>query len=620
MDEEAEKYFEKKNYSAAIALWLNILSIDPENETIQKKIENLYEIKQRKDLSYQVSKQNYRLAKIYLDYRKDGSGKYDFEKGKIRAERAISTFIIAYRIDPTDEDLIKLVPYMKQLENELFAAEERERLSREEKEKYDKLIAEAKIFMESKNYEEAIKKWSEMLSFFPKDQVALEGYRKSDFAIKNNIRFQKISNFLANGDKFFNQKKLKLAKSEYLLVLHLDIKNSEAKEKIEKIDRIIERKKNYEQNLLRVEELYLSGIINIKKNNYDLARDDFEGILTLFDSYKDTKIKLASLDKLNKEFLKKQNLNRLKNISKNYQLGVFAMSELRYSDAISSFEKTLALNPGKSLKNGIKKYVDRAKEAQNSLEKQRVSVNSPYYEIFNSLKISGIKLFNKKKYKESKKKWDYILNLFPNNKIAHEYVLKCELKLNPDKFRNISKELVELGKEQLKEKKYQEALSKFLLIKTVLPNYKGIDKLIFLAKKRNNATKTISSKDRKAIVKRYQIAMQFYKKGDSESINEALKHFKWIVRKDPSNIQAAISVNKIEAQLQGGSRVKIVSRKKLSAKKRRLVRKFYYQGINYYANNKFQKAIDEWRKVLTIDPNHSKAKNNIRKCLVYLRR
>ncbi len=58
----------------------------------------------------------------------------------------------------------------------------------------------------------------------------------------------------------------------------------------------------------------------------------------------------------------------------------------------------------------------------------------------------------------------------------------------------------------------------------------------------------------------------------------------------------------------------------LTAKQRELVNKYYYNGINYYTNNNFQKAIEEWRKVLAIDPGNVKARNNIRKVLAFMER
>ncbi|MGQ9844470.1 MAG: tetratricopeptide repeat protein [Spirochaetota bacterium] len=60
--------------------------------------------------------------------------------------------------------------------------------------------------------------------------------------------------------------------------------------------------------------------------------------------------------------------------------------------------------------------------------------------------------------------------------------------------------------------------------------------------------------------------------------------------------------------------------KKLTPRQQELVREYYFKGINYYSNNKFELAITEWRKVLAIDPNHEKAKNNIKKCLILLGR
>jgi len=59
---------------------------------------------------------------------------------------------------------------------------------------------------------------------------------------------------------------------------------------------------------------------------------------------------------------------------------------------------------------------------------------------------------------------------------------------------------------------------------------------------------------------------------------------------------------------------------RLTDKQRQMVRTYYYSGINYYTNNNFDKAIQEWRKVPAIDPGHEKARNNIRKSLVLLGR
>jgi tetratricopeptide (TPR) repeat protein len=83
------------------------------------------------------------------------------------------------------------------------------------------------------------------------------------------------------------------------------------------------------------------------------------------------------------------------------------------------------------------------------------------------------------------------------------------------------------------------------------------------------------------------------------------------VQNDPGNIKAIIAVNKIEAQIRGGSSVAGTSGRKLSPEQEARVRRYYNSGINYYQNNEYSKAIAEWRKVLIIDPRNEKARSNI---------
>ena len=113
--------------------------------------------------------------------------------------------------------------------------------------------------------------------------------------------------------------------------------------------------------------------------------------------------------------------------------------------------------------------------------------------------------------------------------------------------------------------------------------------------------------------------MNLYEMGGKENIEKALAQFRWVVQRDPANIKAIITVNKIESQLRIG--VGEAERQQvLTAKQREMVNKYYYNGINYYTNNNFDKAIQEWRKVLAIDPGNVKARNNIRKVLAFMQR
>jgi len=610
LNKRAEEHFDKKEFSMAIALWLSILDIDPNNEKVQNQIEKIYDIKQRKDVALQQAKLNYRIARKILPN--------DYDSGKKRAKTAIDNYIAAYRIDPMDPELQSLKEDMRRLNDEISAEEEKRRLSRELQEKNLRLRALALQEMELSHFEKALNIWKEILVFLPQDLDAREGKRKCRLAIDNRIKFEKIREFMKNGKDFFAIKKFQPARQEFLQVLNLDPDNREAKNLLEDVDDELDKIRSYEQRRLQAEDFYASGIRNLRNNNFDQALDDLESVLALIDDYKDTKQRIAGIDGLRKKYAEKEKEMRLYTINREFQDGMIAFSGGQYAVAIAAFGKTLSLDP-----NNIraKDYIQRAKDAQRLLAEEKVDRDSPYFDIVNSLIISGKSLYERGKFYESRKNWDNILKLFPKNKIATEYLLKCDLQLNPKSYKKFTVRIINEGKASLKKKNYNDALRKFELIKSIDKNYPGINGLIATA--RGGMRKrgvNLNAVDKKEIDRRLRLAANYYKRGGKDNYTRALREYRWVAAKDPENVQAIIGVNKIESQLRIVPLDRKVQKRKLSPRQRQLVKKYYYSGINYYSNNKYKRAIDQWRKVLAIDPTHVKAKNNIRKSLGFLGR
>ncbi len=634
MDRDAEAYFEKKDFSKAINLWLNILDIDPDNERIQKKIEMIYDLKQKKDISIQKAKINYKLAKkTLMKIRKSeelSSKEIDESMNIIRDKSriAIRSFITAYRIDPKDPEFIEMKEEMRRLDKEVKAEEEREKLSRELKEKNLRLRSLARKMMKEEKYETALQYWEEILSFLPNDKVAKEGQRSARLAIDNRLKFEKIKSLMASGTQLLKEKKYKKARLEFVQVMNIDPDNGDAKDFIEEIDDKIEEQRNYQAMLLQTEDFYQSGLNNLRNNEFDQAREDFENVIALIEDYKDAKRRLASIDRLRKEYEERVKAAKLQRITREFQNGLIALSEGRYKDAISAFEITLSLDSENAL---AKKYIARAKDAQQLIEEETVDENSPYFDIINSLIVSGKYLYEKGRYVESRNKWNQILKLFPKNKIATEYALRIDLKLNPGAYKIFADRLIREGKKFLKNRNYSAALKKFEMIKSISEEYPRIDEMIAKAKagiREKGSVIALSARRtgpitpalRKEINRRYRLGITYFRRGGKNNIEKALAQFRWIVQRDPNHIKSIISVNKIEAQLRIGTSTVKTRRKRLTDKQIRLARKYYYRGINYYSNNDFKKAIIEWRKVLAIDPYNVKAKNNIRKVLVYIGR
>lgn len=614
LNTRAQNYFEKREYNKAITLWFDALDKDPENEKIQQKIELVYEIKQRKDLAYQRSRLAYRIARRKLQQSEDKI----VEDGINIGENSIENYVTAYKIDPNDFEVREFLDDIKKLEAEIKAARERIRLSRAKRAKIKQLRLVARREMESDNpdYEKTLDIWEEVLDYVPRDSEALEGKRTCELAIENRMKYEKIRNLMRAGRKKFAEKDYRQARFDFTQVLKIDPRNRDADDFIEKIDEIIEEKTMRAQRMRQAEEFYVSGIVNVRRNNYDQAEDDFESALALFNNYKDARQRLENLGRLRKEYEARKRAQRLEKIYQTFQDGMLAYSAGKYKDAINYFVTTLSLDP----KNRqAEEYLGRAREAQRKVEEERVDDNSPYFDIVQSLVLSGKSLFRKGQYAESKKQWDRILKLFPQNRIAKEWIIKCDLRLDPgSRDVLVGRKLAE-GKELLRKNKYRDAYRLFDVIQSIVPDYPGIRELLARAERgmRLPAGKEdVEPADRAEIARRYGAGMRLYQQGGRDNIRKALALFRWVVNKDPNNAKAAIVVNKIEAQLRVGGGEQ--QERRLTQKQKLLVNKYYYRGINYYSNNKFREAIREWRKVLAIDPQNVKARNNIRKFSCFL--
>lgn len=624
MDRQAQEYFDNKDFSKAVALWLNILDIEPDNQDIQKKVEFLYEIKQKKDLELEKSKVNYKLAKKELapnfaDNVAFEDAEKNLEGSRDKAKIAFNSFVIAYRIDPKDPEMQLVREDMQRLEKILAAEEKRLSASRELREKVAALLLLARASMDESRFQDALKNWTDILKLMPEHMEASEGKRQATIAIENVLRYENIKKYMASGILFFGQEEYKPARQDFMSVLQLDPENNAARDYIEKIDDKLNEKKRYEQRLREAETFYASGIKNLRDYKYDEARDDLENALALIENFRDARERLAGIPGLKAEYDRRAREKRLRMIDEQFQNGLIALAESRYLDAISAFEDTLKLDPGNKLAPA---YIQRAKDAQKLVEEEVVDDNSPYFDVVNSLIVSGKTLYDSGKYTESKNRWEQILQLFPSNRIANEYMFKCELKLKPEQRGIMVKKLIEDGEAYLKKRDYRNAYRRFDLARSIDPEYPDIKALLARAERGQSfsGSSPVAQEEIQEIERRFNLGMAYYQKGGEDNIKKALVELRWVASRDPNNIKAVVSVNKIEAQLRVGSSSAKAEGSKLTAEQESLVRKYYYSGINYYSNNDFKRAIAEWRKVLAIDPEHTRAKNNIRKCLVLLGR
>ncbi len=624
MDRRAQRHLDNKEFSKAVSIWLNILDLNPDNKDIQKKIEMLYELKQKKDLSLERAKYNYKISKMEIVKNRAKNISLDnaeknLKKSKDKSAVAFANFVTAYRIDPKDPEMQLIREDMERLEKIIASEEKKLRISIAQREKARQLTLLAQKAMNESQFKVALGYWAGILEFMPENVEAQEGKRQAQIAIDNIIRYESIKRYIASGTLLFNQEKYTESRQDFMNVLQLDPQNTTAEDYIEKIDDVINQKKRFEQKQRQAQNFYASGIRNLKGNLFNEARDDFENALALIPNFRDARARLAGIESLRKAYERREQERRLRTINTEFQNGMIALTEGNYGRAISAFEKTLKLDPENKL---AAVYILRAKDAQRQVDEEIVDDNSPYFDFVNSLIVSGNKLYEEGNYIESKKRWEQILELFPKNKLAATSLLKCELKMNPGQKNLFASRIIEEGRELLKKRDVIGARRKFELVESISPDYPGLKGLLSQVGKKGvfEPAPTLSGADKSEINRRFNLGMSLYRRGGADNIKKALVQLKWVAAHDPGNIQAVVSVNKIEAQIRSGSSAPVKAEGGLNEKQEALVRRYYYSGINYYSNNDFKRAIAEWRKVLAIDPNHTRARNNIRKCLVLLGR
>ena len=615
IDARAQRFYNEKRFGEAIREWLSALEIDPTNDKIHQKVEMVYEEKHRKNMAAQRSKVQMRETRAVIE-------SMSADLLDRRKNEAVSNFVVAYRIDPNDPEMKALREKTEKFQREIDAAIEKKRRSEADRRRYEEAIAAAKKYMDASEYSDALESWDDALDIFEGDPAAKEGKRKAELAISNRLKFEKIKSLLAHGLELFTARQFNDALVEYRQVLLLDPQNDEADSYVAKIEEVVDAQQTNERKRQQAEQFYQAGIEDLNSYKFNEARDNFENALDLIPKYKDAESRIESIKRLRDEYNDRMKRQKLQEIEKEMAAGLFFYTQGNYRDALSSFEKTLIMDPKNTLAID---YLDRTKDALKEQQDEEVDESSPYYDLVQSLAVSGKTLYLRGDYAGSRQRWEKIRNLFPNNRLAIEYLLRCDLKLDPVSFKRFSELIVQNGTDALAAKNYKKALSIFQMIRNIAPDYQGIDALIAKSQPVKTVRRTtpagveVSQAD---IDRRYQMGLDLYKLGGEKNLRGALDHFRWIVGVDPENMKAAINMSKIESQIRIGASgpEQEPTGPKLTENQKRLVREYYLRGINYYSNNNFEKAIEEWRKVLALDPGNEKAKNNIRKCLALLKK
>jgi tetratricopeptide (TPR) repeat protein len=296
---------------------------------------------------------------------------------------------------------------------------------------------------------------------------------------------------------------------------------------------------------------------------------------------------------------------------RNYEEGVKNYKQKKYKEARDNFDTVVSTDPG--YKNAMQ-YLKKTEAILKQKEKDSNKSLADHYS-------KAMKYKKAKKYEDALIVFLKINELDPSYKDNEDQIEFCRGKL-AGKY----KATVGNAENLYKKSKYRESYT--LCLKAKLYNPKGPEADKLMSK--------IQDHFDEATEKKRKIATEYYEKKDYRSAKDELVSLLKINPWDQEGIKMLQDCNrKIAVDDEYNSAVKDYIRQKhfqalarfyeISKKEKgykdadryiedinsilsRSIPEFYNRGVQYYENGKYKEAINSWNMVLTIDPNHEKAR------------
>jgi len=304
----------------------------------------------------------------------------------------------------------------------------------------------------------------------------------------------------------------------------------------------------------KMEDSYSEGIELYRKGKYREAEDRFETAISIDPEHRKARRYLL----ITREAMKQR-------AEKYYEKGIYYKNRKDFVNALDNFLVARKKDPG---------YKDVSEQIRSLRATDQVRNE------FNKMYTSAWKLHTQKKYKASYYYCEKAEKYDPDSIELTTLKLRVALALDQK-----SSKTTEKAEDHYDKKRYTRALR---LATRALKINPWDDKAKEVKK---NATKKIR------LSRMYSQAEKYYKR---RSYFTAYKIFRKVERQEPGFLDTGNYLNIIKSRLEKN------------------INSYYRKGISYYENNQFKQAIDQWNKVLLINPEHKKAREYKERALAKL--
>ena len=439
----------------------------------------------------------------------------------------------------------------------------------------------AKKYESKKNYGDAINEWREVLKINPADNDANFNIKR----IKDYVRNRVITYHKTGLNSYASNDRL-TAIDNFNKALRLNPEYEPSKTWLFKIKQEISQEELREiekiERQQKAELYYKRGLSFLGRKKYDEAITNFEKTLALNPEHENSKkyLKIAKEDK----DLDRKGLRGLSAAKELYAKGMKNMREERYYYAMKDFTVSIRAKPDYS------PSIQKKKEAEIKLDQQT-----------KPLIIDGRSAYRKKRFTAAKEKFTSVLRFDPLNKSAEEFLQKIRnehsttLQFNFDEGRKYYKKARRSGKI----KTYSRAISH---LDEVVSGIQDSDAKPDERKMKYEAD-SLLKKARQQVKSRVDRLHAKAKRAyDVGKLDDAIDGWESVLVVDPANLLAKRYLAEAE-------------RKRNTLKSNKKVKVWLSQGISYYQNRDYERSLVLMGKVLKVDSNNRKAKRYKKKCL-----
>jgi tetratricopeptide (TPR) repeat protein len=214
----------------------------------------------------------------------------------------------------------------------------------------------------------------------------------------------------------------------------------------------------------------------------------------------------------------------------------------------------------------------------------------------------GMAFFEDQNYQRARNEWQAILSIDSTHAGAADYLARTQEKIDEEVAQHVRR-----ARALENESRFAEAVAEWNNVQQYQPDNREAARAITRLRERIQSVSRDYQAAQKTlrIVQLYNEALTYFNDGDYQ---RAMDNLDQLLAMQPEHDDA--------------KRLRALAKRKLTPltdEEKAQIRRLYLAGMQHFSRDEYARAIEEWRKILDIDPSNESVQNNIREAQERLR-